>query len=808
MWLSYLKIGVRNLLKNRLYAAINVIGLGLGLTIYLMSNLVADYERDHDHMFANRDRIFTVSTVYAPGSNSSTVETRGVYTAMKPLIELAVPELTGIARAIRQEVLATAGEKTFYQEVRFVDPDFVQMFDFDYIAGDAMSLGGPNEIAISDDMARKFFGSADVVGETITFEHREDLRIKAVYRAVPEDSHFNSTIGESEGLEAFVLMPMFERLNPDYELPNNWFNLSSDNLLYLMTDGNLSQVELESRVDQVYRANAPEDAQESNVGQHVRPLSEANLSFWYGVGVPFITIVEVMGLLVLAIAMINYTNLATAQYMGRTREVGLRKTLGATRGQLLSQFLVESLCTALVAMLIALVALELVVPAFNQAFGKVLALHYGAMIPWVLAVTVVVGLLAGAYPAYMIVRAEPVEALKADAVRGNKGGVARSIMIGTQFALSIILLAMVLVIFGQNQRMLSASDIFPKSQIMDVRRVGNDDVAARGETLLREIRAIDGVESASFSSQIPFLQQNWRWDVTSAKGDVANKFEVNTINVDYDFFSTYDIPIIAGRGFSREISADLAKRGTGFSHVVINELASRRLGYDRPEDAVGQIFYDASTQDNPYQAIIVGVMADRNILGLHNQMRPFVARVFERYRHLSVRVGGDKLMHTIEEIENAWARVVPEYPMDWSFLDAVFDGQFMILRAVNEIIAGFAVVAILLAMFGLFGLAAFMAERRTKEIGIRKVLGADIARIVGMLVFQFSKPVFWALLLAVPTAYLLAEEYLSLFSDRIGASLVLILTAGVLALVFSWATISLHAVRVARQNPIKALRYE
>lgn len=808
MWTSYIKIAIRSLFKNRLYAFINMLGLGIGLTVFLLSNLVADYERDHDNMFANRDRIFTASTIYAPGRNSSTLETRAVYTPMQSLIKLQIPELVGVARSMRQEVLAKSGDKQFYQEVRFVDPDFVQMFDFDYIEGGPESLTGPNQIVITDAFARKFFGRTDVVGEVLTIDHEADASIVAVIREVPANSHFNSIIDENEHFDSFALMSMFEALVPEYELDKNWNNLSSDNLLYMMTDGTMPVAELERRVDNIYKANASQDALESNIGQHVRPLKEANLSFWHSAGVPFITLVEFLGLLVLTIAVINYTNLATAQNIGRTREVGLRKTLGASPRQLLVQFLVESQCIAFLAMILALVGLELFVPVFNSALGKVLTLDYLAMLPWLLGVTLLVGLFSGAYPAYMIVRAEPVEALKNEAARGISGQIFRSVMIGTQFALSIVMLAMVLVITGQNDRMVGASDIFPKSQILTLNRVQANEIAPRREVLLREITAIDGVEIAAYSSQVPFMQRNWRWDVARNQGDIAGKFETNTMNVSHDFLETYDIPLLAGRNFSRDVSADIAKRGSGFSHVIINEMLMRRLGFASPSEAVGETFFDPHDETEPYQFIIIGVMANRNILGLHNNMRPFLLRMSDHMGHMSVRVRGENLLQTVEQIEETWARVVPEYPVDWVFLDAVFDEHFQILRAVNQIVAGFALVAVLLALFGLFGLAAFMAERRTKEIGIRKVLGADIARIVAMLVFQFSKPVFWAILLALPVSYLLADSYLSLFADRIGMPLVLILTAGGLALLFSWGTISLHAVRVARQSPIKALRYE
>jgi len=807
MWLSYVKVALRGLLKHRLYAAINVVGLTIGLAVYMFSSLIADYERDHDNMFQNRDRIFTVASVHGANSNAGTAETRGVYTAMQPLIEHQMEGLEASARSLAVEYLLTGGRNAFYQQVRFVDPAFLKMFDFEYLYGDSTRLSGPNQIAVSDAFALKFFGRVDVVGEIVMLERSTGLSIRAVYKSVPANSHFSSVIGFDESLDAISLMQTFRVLDPKMEVDTNWRNLSDSNLLYLMTDGAVDVASLALQVNEVYRGNAPEHKFERIPGHRVRPLSEANLSYWHSMGVPFIQTVRFLGLLVLTIAIINYTNLATAQNIGRAREVGLRKTLGANHKQLLVQFLLESQSIVVMAMSLALVVVEVAMPAFNQALGKTLVVDYLTIVPWLIGLTLMVGLLAGAYPAYLIVQATPVEALKNASGTGNKGGIFRNIMICAQFVISIIMLAMVLVVFTQNEKVQSSSEIFPKSQIIDIMRIDRDMIMSRAGTLKREITAIDGVTTAAYSSQVPYQMQNWHWGVTREKGDQINALDVNTMNIGFDFLKTYDVPIVAGRAFSKGISADMSISAVRRANVVINELASRMLGFETPDQAVGQSFYDDG--DDPYHFIIIGVMADRNILGLQNHLKPFVLRVQEvAYRHLSVRVNGQNLQQTIGDIEAVWSRVIPEYPIDWSFLDARFDDEFKVMKTVNQVISGFAVLAVALALFGLFGLAAFMAQRRTREIGIRKVLGADLRRIVSMLIFQFSKPVMVATFLALPLAYFATEQYLAIFADRIDRAELLLLTAAFIAVLLSWATISLHAFRVARTNPIKALRYE
>lgn len=807
---SYIKIALRQLVKNKLYAIINIAGLAIGLAMYLLSGLITQYERNHDNMFANRDRIFTVASVHNPLRNHGDIETRGTYMALKPVIKMQIPELDGVSRGLNFETLLRAGEKSFYQTIKFVDPDFTTIFNFDYIHGSPTSLAGPNQLVLTDTVAQKYFGKLDVAGEMMTLSASSGdfpMQVVAVVKDIAVDSHFNSSLTDNFGFGIFALTETVNLLSDELKPDENWGWLSSDYFTYIMTDGKMTVQELNTKVNAAFKNNAPVEEFDSVSELKVRPLSHANLSTWYSVGMPVVDIVEYLGIFVLFIAIINYANLATAQNMGRFREVGLRKTLGAGRNQLLIQFLMECQSIVFIAMVISLALIETMVPIFNNSLGKALIINYKDLLPWLIVTTIIVGALAGAYPAFMITKTSPAEAINNSMQKGKGGILFRNIMVGAQFVISIIMMALVMVVFAQNQKVVNASEVFPKSQIMDISRIENDVVMTRKDVLHREITALDDVEIAAYSTQVPFMQQNWHWGVTNIKGDMQNKIDMNNMMVSPEFLKTYAITIVAGRDFSKDNSMDMRRGDTREFNVIINALAAKILGFASPQDAVGKAVYLA--QSNPFQLNIIGVMADRNILGIQNQVKPFALRAWGgNFRHLSVRLKAGASAEVINDIEKIWSRVNPEFPFDWSFLDAEFEEQFKIMRAVNKIFAGFSVLALALALFGLFGLAAFMAEQRTREIGIRKVLGAGTVNIVKMLILQFSYPVIFAILFALPLAFLASEEYLNYFAERIDFSIALIVLASFTAVILSWSIIAVHAIKVAKSNPINALRYE
>jgi putative ABC transport system permease protein len=385
-------------------------------------------------------------------------------------------------------------------------------------------------------------------------------------------------------------------------------------------------------------------------------------------------------------------------------------------------------------------------------------------------------------------------------------------MIGGQFAISIFMLASVLVMYFQNRLVEESSNIFPKSNIVVLERVGVDDIRRRHEILRRELLALPGVDHAGYSSQVPFEQSNSAREVSRRKGDAAAGILVNTVSIDEGFLATYDMPLLGGRVLSRDIANDVETDESEQINVLVNEMAVRSLGFASAAEAIGQSFFtlpDEQSDDLPVRHTIVGTLPDRNFLGLQNKVKPMVFTLEpQTLKTASLRVRGENLSQTVQDIEGVWDRVNPDYPIQLRFLDEVFDDVFVIFGTMNKVVAGFALVALSLALIGLFGLAAFMAERRTREIGIRKVLGARVDQIARLLIWQFSKPVLWSLLVAMPLAYLASGIYLNFFSERIGTLPLIIGLASVIGLVTAWLIVAGHAFRIAAASPIQWLRYE
>ena len=812
LW-NNIKISLRNLRKNKVFAVINIAGLAVGMTIYVFGGLLVEYEATHDTFFENSDRTYTVGSYFTPEMNVGIDQINTAWSTIGPIIKTELTDVEAVARTLGSEYLISMGEDSYYESIRFADPELLQIFDLDYIHGDSSALTDPSGIIVSETAAIKYFGKTDVMGEVVTFDNEFDYRITAVFEDVPQNSHFNSLPIMETPFDLVAPVAAMSRMR-DFDEAGNWNNISMGNLTYVMLPANLDGAWLKNQLDSIYERLGPEPRKELVSGMFVSPLQQANLSLWDSMGMPVIAVIKLLSLLVLIVACVNYTNLATAQALGRSREVGMRKTMGARQGQLLTQFLVESLVIATIAMLVAIAALEIVVPLFNNASNKVMALDYMRTLPWLLVTTALVGLLAGLYPAWLITRASPIDALRDVARKGKKGSKVRSVMIGVQFGISAFMLAIVAVVYMQNQKVEESSYIFPRSEIYGLNRIEVDSIRERLDTLRYELEALPNIDSVAYSSQVPYEQTNSSSNVAARSGDEAGKFNIQLLRMSPEFLDTYDIPLLAGRNLSKDIANDLyAREESEVINVLVNEMTLEQLGIASPEDAINQRFYnieaDDADEDPLRELVIVGVVPTQNITGLFNQEKPwFYTYQPESFRVASIRITGGSMIKTVEEIEEVWKRVIPDYPMQGKFLDEVFDDIYNVLKFMNFALAGFAIIALLLALIGLFGLAAFMAAQRTKEIGVRKVLGASSAQIARLLVWQFSKPVAWALALALPAAYFASNLYLNFFADRIQSPIVILLVAGSVAVILAWSTVAGHAIRIARSNPVLALRYE
>ena len=805
---NYLLIAWRQLRKNKLYAAINILGLVVGLAIYLFSTLLVDYENSHDLFFENSDRTFTVGSLFTPSANIGVSESDGIYTAFAPLIETEVEGLEAVARTVGREFLLSVDDDHYYEDVVFADPPLLNIFDFDYLAGDPRALEDPTGLLLTRDMAVKLFGTTDVLGRTVELDHEHTLHVTAVIENLPPNTHLNGGMFGNDVFNAVAPLGALSRIR-DYDLAGNWNNLSSGNFTYLLMPAGTTKADLQPQLDGIFERHFPDEERQVVSGIKVRKLVEANNVLWDAVGLPILESVSALGLMVLLVAIVNYTNLATAQSLSRAREIGLRKTMGATRWQLIAQFLIESLFVAAIAMLIALALIELFVPVFNQSTDKGLAIDYLALLPWLVLTTAAVGIVAGLYPAYLITQATPIDALRDGGGRGSRGGRFRSLMLTLQFSISILMLAMVSVMVLQNRQVEQSAEIYPKSRIITLERIGVDAIRPRLETLRTELERLPGVRRVGFVSQLPFEGSNSSFQMSLEPGGEEEAFLINQITVDEAFLETFEIPLLAGRFLTAEVSADTVRDEVLSANVVVNELALERIGIASPAAAIGEVFYERRGDAQPRALTIVGVTPDQNYQGFHNQIKPTVFRIRPiRFQYGAVLVEDVAMGAMQTEIEKVWDSVIPDYPIQSAFLDDEFNETFEIYQSLSRILAGFAGVALVLSLIGLFGLAAFMAAGRTKEIGVRKVMGANTAQIVRLLVWQFSRPVLWALLIALPLAYVAANTYLEFFADRITFTAPIVGGAGTLSVLLAWAIVAVHAYRVARANPIHALRYE
>lgn len=808
---NYLIVAWRHILKNKLYASINIIGLTVGLSVFILGSLLVDYERNYDVFFSKQEQVFTVGTVFSAtaAQDVGVGETDGIYSAYAPLIKTAVPEFEAIARTVRRAFLLSVADDHYYEEIRFVDPALLEIFDFDYLDGDASALDDPSGIVMTRELAEKLFGEVNVVGKTVTLDRDVDLRVTAVIEDLPKNSHFTSSV-LTDVANIFVPIAALNRA-VDYDVAGNWNNLSMGDLTYLLAPADKDISWVQDRMNFVFDHHFPDRDEDFISSLKVRQLKETNTALFDAIGLPILESIRILGLLVLVVAIVNYTNLATAQSLGRAREVGLRKTMGADRSQLLIQFLVESLCIVAIAMLISLALLEVVIPQLNEAADRGLSMNYQQTLPWLVITTLVVGIVSGAYPSYLITRASPITALH-ESSRGGNGSLFRNLMLGLQFTISIFMLAMVMIVFFQNKKVEDASNLYPRSQILTLTRLDVESIRPRLETVRNELMNIPGVQNVTYSSQLPYEQSNSSFVAGATEGDEDSSFMLMQVRVDENFLTTYDIPLLAGRDVDLAVGADTIEEGDSQVNVIVNEMALSKLGFGSPSQALGQVFYDFPDERDGRGArayTIVGVVPDQNFQGFHNKIKPmtFNHRA-DGFRVASVRVSGIDMDRALSEIENVWDDLVPDYPMQSQLLDDTFADTFAIYSAMMKVLAGFAAIALTLSMIGLFGLAAFMAQTRTREIGIRKVMGASIPQIVRLLVWQFSKPVMWSLLVALPLTYFASSAYLNFFADRIEMPAGIIVISGLAAVLFAWVVVSMHAIRVAKANPIRALRYE
>ncbi len=831
MWRNYLTVGLRALLKNRTYAVINIAGLAVGLAACLMILLYVRYETSYEAWLPNADRTFQLQNIVLPTKNggeeyrlqmSSYVSRRDLVKDF-PQIERAVYVHIGGGYILQNGQASSA-------EVRFVDDNLLQVIELPLVRGNrATALQRPGQLVLSESEARRRFGAENPIGRTLTIVSRNgprvDYEVTAVFRDIPPNSHmaFN-IIARFDPQSAFADNPSFF---------TSWGTVAG--WVYVRLRPGVDAAQINSQLPAWERRNIPVDPTDrSSAGDNqdwrlvnVRDvhLGDAQLaSMRPGNDERTVATFVIIAALILGMACVNFTNLATARASQRAREVALRKVLGAKRKQLIAQFLGEGLIVSAISALIALALVELLLPSFNAFLDADIVVPYlgahGLLLP-VLGLVLIVGAAGGLYPALYLSRFQPAQILKANNASDGQGSSRlRNILVVAQFAVSIGLIICTVVVYSQTVYARTLDPGYRRDGLLQIEMNGRERLEQSMDALRREIAAVPGVTAVG-RTEIGVATGNNGVASVQLPGQ-SRPITIGRYVVDPGFFPAMGMRMLAGRNFDEHQARDdgttprpvdmdaeraLVARGL---NVVITESAARRLGYRTPQEAIGKEFTAVlvSHDAGPVPATVIGVVNDARFRSVRDPVQPilFYSRR-ERFDYFVIRFQGDP-SRVREGIEAVWRRIVPDVPFEVKFAEQLVSEQYDREQARAEIFAAFSFLSIVIGCLGLLGLAAFTAERRTREIGIRKVFGARIRDIVRLLAWQFSKPVIIANLIAWPIAWWLMRDWLNDFDARIDLGPAPFLAAGAIALAIAFGTVASHAIRVARANPIIALRYE
>ncbi|HYG31295.1 MAG TPA: ABC transporter permease [Allosphingosinicella sp.] len=820
MWRNYLTVGLRSLMRSKAYTAINVFGLAVGMASCILILVFVRHELSYDKWLPNAERTFQVQAERVATEEPPSFLQTSFYPAAS-LMERDFPQIERTAATWRTRPVVLVDRQPVYVDMLLADPDLFEVLELEFVRGDRRTaLRDPDSLVLTETEARRFFGSSDPIGRVLPVGRQGEtvnLRVTGVLRDLPENSHLALTMvgrlhpgafpTEPEALAAWNRMPgyVYARLRPgaDAAAINAALPAWEQRVIPRSSTGSGEM----SRADRwALRLTNVRDV-------HLGAFQENAMT--RGGDMRTIVTFSIVALLILAVACVNFANLTTARASERTREVALRKVLGARRGQLIAQFIGEAVLLAGMAAIVALAAVELALPAVASLVDAPLELSYfgdGGMLMWVVLLTLIVGAVGGSYPAFYLSGFRPSAILRAGRFgAGTGGGRLRTALVVGQFAVSIGLMICTAIVYAQTLHARSADAGYRRDGLLVVDNLSRAQVQPLAETLVREVARLDGVRAVGRSEISP--AEEGRSTTHVELPGRAEPVAVGAYVVDPGFLQAMEIHTVAGRAFSADQALDdatvaeeaewdsLAGRGI---NVVVSEAGARQLGFRAPAAALGQ-----TLRIETVPATIVGVVADVQYRSARDEMEP-ILYIMSRTEHDSmvIRYEGVSPQALLEQVRGVWGRLVPDVPFEGSFAEDLVAELYRSEEGRGQLFALFAGLAIVIGSLGLYALAAFAAERRTKEIGIRKILGARTADIVRLLVWQFLRPVVIANLIAWPVAWWAMTDWLNGFSERIDLNPAWFLAAGIVALAIATGTIIGHAVRVARANPIHALRYE
>lgn len=791
---NYLKIAFRNLRKYRGYTFINVVGLAVGIAVCVLIFRYISHELSYDQYHEKSDRIFRV-----------TLELPQVHLAVSPsmispTLQRLFPEVESGVRILdagsSQPLIIRNGNRVFEERsFAYADSSLFEVFDFKLLAGNPKTaLSRPNTLVINRDMARKYFGSVNPVGMSLQVGSRE-YEVTGVMENIPANSHFRFDFFAS-----LITRNGLSWLQDDVWRAANFYT-------YMVLEKGINIGELKQKVDEYVKKTVTDNEFAASVDINYQPLTQIHLySRMDGEiaaqgDIRYVIAATAIAFLILIIACINYMNLATARSVRRSREVGIRKVLGSGRRELIGQFYGEAAFMALLAVAVSVLLIELSLPWFNRLTGQALTADYSSLTFWgmMLGIGSVITLVAGSYPALMLSSFNPSAVLGGARITGGNSRL-RKILVVFQFSASIILIIGTLVIFRQVDFIQQKELGYKQDNVLVLTAYG--EVENRFDAFSSELAQLPGVGGAAMSSETPTsIRAGYALDVEGL--EEGPNFQINGARVSPEFTKTLNIEVVAGRPFSRgDFTRANPEDGEAEYTFIANEATARHFGLT-PEEMVGR-----QATMSGRTGTIIGIVKDFHFTSLHRSITPLILFPQDGFNRLLVSFNTGKVRKTLENTRQVWSGMFPQYPFEYRFLDQEYNALYEQETRAGNIFTSFAVLAIFIACLGLFGLASYMAEQRTREIGVRKVLGATVPNILTLFSRDFLKLISVSFALSVPIAWYAMSQWLQNFAYRIDVGITVFALAGSLTLIVALLTVGYQAIKAARLDPVESLRTE
>ncbi|MBO9614697.1 MAG: ABC transporter permease [Dyadobacter sp.] len=791
---NYFKIAFRNLAKHKMFSFINVLGLSAGMTACFLIALYVHFELTYDAFNNKADRIYRVATDVK--TNSETLHYAISPWAMASSMQNEFPEVEAFARVQKEETLFRKGDLKFQEEnTVLADSTLFGVFDLKLLKGNPKTaLTAPLSLVLTETSARKYFGDSDPLGQTLLWSDKGE---PALITGVMQDPPVNSQI---KG-DIFVSMSTYTA-HQDKNIESQWGSFGAVAFVLLKPGTDPAAIARKFPAFVQSHAGKLMAEQQMQIGLVLEPLKDIYLHSTRPAeesgSIDNVYIFSAVALFIMLIACINFINLTTARSVERAREVGVRKAVGAAKSTLAGQFLAESVLMCMIAFVLSVAVSAALLPLFNELAGKQISKGIVYEIPWVgaeFAATWLIGLLAGIYPAFVLSSFEPVRVLKGRFTTSLKGIMLRKGLVTVQFSISIMMIITTIVVYTQLDFMRSHDLGFSKDQTLVIQA----GTGRARDAFEASILNFAGVKSAAASSAVPGGWNPQAYSKIESSSGEMQAGNLDVYRVDFDFVEQYGLKVVAGRAFSKQFSSD----STG--SLMINEAAAKVLGYHSPREAIGKKFDQWGRQGT-----IIGVVKDFHFKSLQENIKPLTFRLIDFWNGnlLSVKIDGGNVKQTVSGIENQWKRANPDKPFTYYFLDEFYDRQYRADERFEALFLGFAALAIFISCLGLLGLASYSTIQRTKEIGVRKVMGASAASIVALLSKDFIQLVGIAFLIAAPLAWFVMHHWLESFAYKTDIRAWVFIAAALLSTSVALATISFQSIRAALTNPVKSLRSE